>query len=26
MRALKGEKLPPVTLLDVLLVTRENAK
>ncbi len=26
IRALKGEKLPPITLLDVLLVTRENAK
>jgi ribose transport system substrate-binding protein len=26
IRALKGEKLPPLTLLDVLLVTRENAK
>jgi len=26
IRALKGEKLPPLTLLDVLLVTRENVK
>jgi ribose transport system substrate-binding protein len=26
LRALKGEKLPPVTLLDVMLVTRENAR
>jgi ribose transport system substrate-binding protein len=26
IRALKGEKLPPITLLDVLLVTRENVK
>lgn len=26
LRALKGEKLPPVTLLDVLLVTKENVK
>jgi ribose transport system substrate-binding protein len=26
IRALKGEKLPPVTLLDVLLVTQENIK
>ena len=26
IRALNGETLPPLTLLDVLLVTRENAK
>jgi ribose transport system substrate-binding protein len=26
VRALKGEKLPPVTLLDVLLVTKENVE
>ena len=26
VQALKGEKLPPLTLLDVLLVTRENAR
>ena len=26
VRALKGEKLPPLTLLDVLLVTRQNAR
>jgi ribose transport system substrate-binding protein len=26
LRALKGEKLPPITLLDVLLVTKENVK
>ena len=26
IRALHGEKLPPVTLLDVMLVTRENAR
>ena len=26
LRALKGEKLPPVTLLDVRLVTRDNAQ
>jgi ribose transport system substrate-binding protein len=26
IQALKGEKLPPVRLLDVILVTRENAK
>ncbi len=26
IQALKGKKLPPLTLLDVLLVTRENAK
>jgi len=26
IQALQGEKLPPITLLDVLLVTKENAK
>jgi len=26
IQALKGEKLPPVKLLDVILVTSENAK
>jgi ribose transport system substrate-binding protein len=26
VRAIRGEKLPALTLLDVLLVTRENAR